>query len=195
MPRMAAHLLEGEREIDTEREHVLVLFPAVGAGVVGAAALLLLLQLVPRHLLGRDITGVRLIVDAVVVLVMAAWIGVRVLRWRCRTYTLTTHRIILSRGVLSRVTESIGLDRVQDTVMRRPLLERLIRAGNIEIDSAGRDGVEVLRLIPRAARFYTEILQAVENLRLGDGSAVPERGEAGYAPPAPAPRGSVQGGL
>jgi uncharacterized membrane protein YdbT with pleckstrin-like domain len=195
MPRMAAHLLEGESEIATEREHVLVLLPIVAAVVVCATALLLLIQLIPVHVLGHDISGVRFVVDAVIVVLVVAWLLVRVLRWRFHTYTLTSHRIILSRGVLSRVTESIGLDRVQDTVMRRPLADRLIGAGNIEIESAGRDGVEVLRLIPRADRFYTQILQAIENHRQGVGYPVPEAGETGHPAPPPAPRGNGQGGL
>ncbi|MGD0833894.1 MAG: PH domain-containing protein [Candidatus Dormibacteria bacterium] len=194
MPRMAAHLLEGESEIATEREHVLVLLPIVAAVVVCAAALLFLIQLIPVHVLGHDIAGVRLVVDAVIVVLVVAWLLVRVLRWRFHTYTLTSHRIILSRGVLSRVTESIGLDRVQDTVMRRPLADRLIGAGNIEIESAGRDGVEVLRLIPHADRFYTQILQAIENHRQGAGYPAAE-GETGRTAPPPAPHGNGQGGL
>lgn len=190
MPRMAAHLLEGESEIATEREHVLVLLPIVAAVVVCAAALLFLIQLIPVHVLGHDIAGVRLVVDAVIVVLVVAWLLVRVLRWRFHTYTLTSHRIILSRGVLSRVTESIGLDRVQDTVMRRPLADRLIGAGNIEIESAGRDGVEVLRLIPHADRFYTQILQAIEDYRV---IAYPGAAEQeGRAMP-PAPQGSAGG--
>jgi uncharacterized membrane protein YdbT with pleckstrin-like domain len=192
---MATHLLEGETEIAVEREHVLVVLPTVIGVAACTVVLLFLLQLIPRHLLGHDIIGARVVVDVVVAVLVAGWLLVRVLRWRLRTYTLTTHRIILSRGVLSRVTESIGLDRVQDTVMRRPLADRLIRAGNIEIESAGRDGVEVLRLIPHADRFYTQILQAIENHRQGAGYPVPEAGEAGFPPPPPAPRGNQQGGL
>jgi uncharacterized membrane protein YdbT with pleckstrin-like domain len=61
-------------------------------------------------------------------------------------------------GVLSRTAETIPLDRIQNTVIHRPLGDRLIGAGDIEIESAGRDGVEVLHRIPRAEAFYNELL-------------------------------------
>ena len=75
-------------------------------------------------------------------------VPLRLLRWRFQTYTLTSHRIVLARGVVSRVTESIALDRIQDTVVRRPLADRLIGAGSLEIQSAGRDGTEILGWCP-----------------------------------------------
>jgi hypothetical protein len=43
-------------------------------------------------------------------------------------------------------------------VIHRPLGDRLIGAGDIEIESAGRDGVEVLHRIPKAEAFYNELL-------------------------------------
>jgi uncharacterized membrane protein YdbT with pleckstrin-like domain len=61
-------------------------------------------------------------------------------------------------GILSRTAETIPLDRIQNTVIHRPLGDRLIGAGDIEIESAGRDGVEVLHRIPQAEAFYNELL-------------------------------------
>ena len=49
--------------------------------------------------------------------------------------------------------------------MRRPLGARLIGCGTLEISSAGRDGVEVLSLIPHAERFSAAVLQAIEDHR------------------------------
>jgi len=129
------------------------------------------------------------------VVLVAGWFLVRLLRWRLQTYTLTTHRIVLSRGIISRVTESIALDRIQDIVVRRPLAERLIRSGVVEIDSAGRDGIEVLRMIPHPNRFYTEVLQAVEEYRRLSMGLPPSTGvapAAAFPPPPPPVRG---GGL
>src|ERR1019366_5797292 len=127
---------------------------------------LVLIQLVPHQVGSTNVSGAKVIADAVVAVVVAAWYLLRVPRWRCQTYTLTTHRIVLARGVISRVTESIALDRIQDTVVRRPLADRLIGAGPAEIQPAGRDGTEVLRLVPKPDRFYTQILQAIEDYRV-----------------------------
>ena len=57
-----------------------------------------------------------------------------------------------------RTAETIPLDRIQNTVIHRPFGDRLIGAGDIEIESAGRDGVEVLHRIPKAEAFYNELL-------------------------------------
>jgi len=175
---MTPHLLAGESVVAVERQHVAVLVPAAAVAIVCLGVPLVLIQLIPTRVLGHDVNTIKAIADAVVAVVVAGWLLIRVLRWRCETYTLTTHRIVLSRGVVSRVTESIALDRIQDTVVRRPLAERLIRAGSVEIQSAGRDGTEVLRLVPRPDRFYTEILQAIEDYRrLAAGAPVAEKDE------------------
>jgi uncharacterized membrane protein YdbT with pleckstrin-like domain len=162
---MAPQLLAGESVIAVERQHVAVLVPAAAVAVVCLGVPLVLIQLVPSHLFGGNTGMVKAVADAVVAVLVVGWFAIRVLRWRCQSYTLTTHRIVLSRGVISRVTESIALDRIQDTVVRRPFVERLIGAGSVEIQSAGRDGTEILHLVPHPNRFYTEILQAIEDYR------------------------------
>ena len=186
---MTPHLLSGETVVATERQHVAVLVPPTLIALVCLAVPLVLIQLVPNRVGGVDVRTAKAIADAVVAVVVVGWLLLRVLRWRFQTYTLTTHRIVLARGVVSRVSESIALDRIQDTVVRRPLADRLIGAGSVEIQSAGRDGTEILRLVPRPDRFYTEILHAIEDYR---------RLAAGYPTPAepgvpPALRGSDGG--
>ena len=102
---MTSHLLAGESVIAVERQHVAVLVPAAAVAVVCLGVPLVLIQLVPGTVLGHGVGTAKAIADAVVAVVVAGWFLLRVLRWRCQTYTLTTHRIVLSRGVVSRVTE------------------------------------------------------------------------------------------
>jgi uncharacterized membrane protein YdbT with pleckstrin-like domain len=187
---MAPHLLSGETVVTTERQHVAVLVPVTLVALICLGVPLVLIQLVPHQVGSTNVSGAKVIADAVVAVVVVAWYLLRVLRWRCQTYTLTTHRIVLARGVVSRVTESIALDRIQDTVVRRPLADRLIGAGSVEIQSAGRDGTEVLRLVPKPDRFYTQILQAIEDYRV---IAYPGAAEQGERAAPPAPQGSAGG--
>jgi uncharacterized membrane protein YdbT with pleckstrin-like domain len=187
---MTPHLLSGETVVTTERQHLAVLVPVTLVALVCLAVPLVLIQLIPDHVSGTNVSGAKAIADAVVAVVVVAWYLLRVLRWRFQTYTLTTHRIILARGVVSRVTESIALDRIQDTVVRRPLADRLIGAGSLEIQSAGRDGTEILRLVPKPDRFYTQILQAIEDYRV---LAYPGATEQAEHTAPPAPQGSAGG--
>ena len=105
-----------------------------------------------------SITTVKTVIVLVLVIGSLLWAGIRILRWRFATYHLTDRRIVMEGGVLSRTAETIPLDRIQNTVIHRPLGDRLIGAGDIEIESAGRDGVEVLHRIPKAETFYNELL-------------------------------------
>ncbi|HYA01143.1 MAG TPA: PH domain-containing protein [Candidatus Binatia bacterium] len=196
---MAPPLLSGETPISTQRQHPAVLVPAGVIAALCIAVPLLLIHLVPARIAGHDTGEAKLIASVVIAVVVALWFLLRVLQWRFQTYTLTSHRIVMSRGVISRVMESISLDRVQDIVVRRPIADRLIGSGSIEIDSAGRDGVEVLRLIPHPNRFYTQVLQAVEDhRRLSMGYPSPGTEPPGPAAPPtlpPTPYGMAGGGV
>jgi uncharacterized membrane protein YdbT with pleckstrin-like domain len=191
---MAPHLLAGETVVATERQHVAVLVPTTLVALVCLAVPLVLIQLIPTRVGSANVSGAKVIADVVVAVVVVGWFLLRLLRWRFQTYTLTSHRIVLARGVVSRVTESIALDRIQDTVVRRPLADRLIGAGSLEIQSAGRDGTEILRLVPRPDRFYTQILQAIEDYRHLAAYPAGEAGPDRYGPAAPAPAPPGGGG-
>ncbi len=188
---MTHPLLAGETVIAVERRHAAILVPAGALTALTVAVLVFLIHLVPAQVGSWATGGAKTIAFAAVGAAALLWFLLRFLEWRLETYTLTSQRIVLSSGVLSRLTESIALDRVQDIVVRKTLLNRMVHAGSVEIDSAGRDGIEVLRLIPRPDRFYTEILQAAHDYqRLLVGYPWPA---AAPAPP-PSPSG-VQGGV
>lgn len=187
---MPTQLLSGETVVATERQHPAVLVPAAVVAILCIAVPAVLIHLIPTRVGSFNTATVKLIATAAIAVLVLLWLLVRVLRWRFTTYTLTSHRIVMSSGVISRITKSINLDRVQDIVVRKPIAQRLIHAGSVEIDAAGRDGVEVLRLIPRPDRFYTEILQAVENhrqLSVGYPLAAGAPPPGSYPPPPPAP--------
>jgi uncharacterized membrane protein YdbT with pleckstrin-like domain len=163
---MPKQLMEGERSITLSRQHPLVVLPPLIAGFVLLAVVIVVLVLIPGAVGSLNVGGVKLAIGIAFGVVVGIWSLVHYLRWRFQTYLLTDRRIVLDRGVISRFSESIALDRIQNTMIKRPLGDRLIGAGEIEIESAGRDGVEVLHRIPSAERFYNELLQAMDANRL-----------------------------
>ena len=164
---MTARLIEGEHTIALTRQHWSTVVPALVAGALVLIAGIVVLILIPASVGGANVGGIKLAVGIALAVVVLIWSLVHYLRWRMATYLLTDHRIVVERGVLSRFSESITLDRIQNTEMRRPLGDRLIGAGDIAIESAGRDGEEILHRIPRAEQFYNEIMQAMDALRSG----------------------------
>ncbi|MGA7989314.1 MAG: PH domain-containing protein [Candidatus Dormiibacterota bacterium] len=155
---MPTQLMPGERSIALVRQHWSVVAGHVLAALVIIVIAIVLNAVLPSKIGSASITTIKTVIAAVLIVAAVLWAGLRILRWRFATYHLTDKRIVMEGGILSRTAETIPLDRIQNTVIHRPLGDRLIGAGDIEIESAGRDGVEVLHRIPKAEAFYNELL-------------------------------------
>jgi uncharacterized membrane protein YdbT with pleckstrin-like domain len=59
-------------------------------------------------------------------------------------YVLTTQEIYKKSGILSRSVMNIRLDRIQNTSFTQSFLERFMKYGTIEIDTAGTGGTELI---------------------------------------------------
>lgn len=62
---------------------------------------------------------------------------------KCRStaLTVTEHRVILRKGILSELTNEVRHQDVRDIQISQTLWQRLFRIGSIEISSAGQTGV------------------------------------------------------
>jgi uncharacterized membrane protein YdbT with pleckstrin-like domain len=91
------------------------------------------------------------------------------LRWiqtRCRRYELTTQRLLLSQGVLSRRTDEVELYRVKDYALVEPLALRLFGLGNIVVTTTDDTNLTVtLRAVPAARQLRDQMRQHVEVCR------------------------------
>lgn len=54
-------------------------------------------------------------------------------------YTVTTHRLRIRRGILARRVQQTQLDRLQNVNTDQSLLERVLRVGTVDFDTAGTD--------------------------------------------------------
>jgi uncharacterized membrane protein YdbT with pleckstrin-like domain len=86
----------------------------------------------------------------------AAWLGVRYLKWVTTNFVITNDRVIFREGVLAKKGVEIPLERVNNVNFHQSIFERLVGAGNLTIESAGKDG----------ASLFTDIRkpEAVQNL-------------------------------
>lgn len=186
-------LLPGERVIRVAHEHWSIFIPVVAGGAVAVAAVAWLVGVLPADVSGHRLADVKQLLLLAAAAAALLTFSARWLSWRVTTFVLTGHRVIVGHGILSRHTESIALDRVQDTAVRQSLLGRLLRYGNVEIESAGRDGREVLARIHDPQGFANDLLGAVEAHRSGSlpvpggppppGVAAPRPVPGGYVPP------------
>lgn len=59
-------------------------------------------------------------------------------------YVLTTQEVYKKSGLFSRSVMNIRLDRIQNTSFTQSFLERFMKYGTIEIDTAGTGGTELI---------------------------------------------------
>lgn len=108
------------------------------------------------------------------VLVLAGlWLVGRYLRWVTTRLVVTSNRIIDRRGILGRAAREIPLSAVSDIGYHQTIFERIIGAGDVVIESAGRDGQEVFPALPRPAAIHNEIYSALQRYRGGYAPAPP----------------------
>jgi uncharacterized membrane protein YdbT with pleckstrin-like domain len=60
-------------------------------------------------------------------------------------YTITTRRLRVQRGVLTRQIQETRLDRLQDHSIRQTLLERILKVGTIDFDTSGEEHSDMFR--------------------------------------------------
>lgn len=81
------------------------------------------------------------VTTVMIVIVAAAGVGITVLSgWIQRFFTeyaITNKRLHIRRGVLSKTESSTNVDRVQNITIRQSLVDRVLRVGTLEFDTAG----------------------------------------------------------
>lgn len=99
---------------------------------------------------------------AAVALAWAAWLAGRLMRWTTTHFVVTSDRLIHRRGVLARHGRDIPLERVNDIASTQSLLERIIGAGDLLIESAGEQGQQTFKDIPHPDKVQHEICRQME---------------------------------
>lgn len=122
------------------------------AGPTVIGAILLILSLVTVWLTPNDETGNRIQWVAILVAVVVAipLVVVPFLRWRTTHYVVTSHRVMVRRGILSKSGKDITLSKITDVSFEQSVLDRIVKAGTLLIESAGDSPNEYLRNIPHS---------------------------------------------
>jgi len=104
----------------------------------------------------------RLAVAVIAILALMLWLIVPVLRWRTTTYELTTRRLRVRDGIVTRHGRDIPLARINDISFEKGLLDRLLGSGRLVVESAGEHGQIVLTDIPRVEATQATLYRLVE---------------------------------
>ena len=102
--------------------------PAVAGAVAIGAIVALIFAAVAGVLVGAVLVG-------------AVIVGGLVKRMTTR-YLVTTQRLSIRRGIVSRRVQQTRIDRVQNVNTEQTLIDRLVRVGKVDFDTAGTDDSE-----------------------------------------------------
>lgn len=111
-----------------------------------------------------------------VLTVAGLWLLGRYLRWVTTRLVVTNTRIVERRGLLGRTGREIPLSALCDIGYHQSLFERIIGAGDVVIESAGRDSAEVFPDLPHPAAIHNEIYAQLQRQRVPAAAAsIPEQ--------------------
>jgi uncharacterized membrane protein YdbT with pleckstrin-like domain len=125
------------------------------AALVGAVAVALV------SLVGTDSAWLQ-IPAGVLVLGCLLWFGVRYARWATTNFVVTTDRLIYRHGVLAKHGIEIPLDRVNTVFFRQSIFERIVRSGDLVIESAGEMGRQAFSNVRSPSAVQNEIYRQIE---------------------------------
>ena len=160
----------GEEPVAVLHPHWKMLVRPILLTFVVVALLLVGEVLIPG---GKYSWAERLALAVVAIVLLMAWLMVPILRWRTTVYELTTRRLRLRSGILTRNGRDIPLSRITDVSFRKGVLDRILGAGTLVVESAGEHGQLRLTEIPRVERTSALISQLMEDERLRDSRLAP----------------------
>ena len=156
---MEPSLTDDEHLVLRLRPHWKVLIRAVLVAVLVVAVALIAEVIIPS---GSAAAVARLVVAAVAILALMLWLMVPVLRWRTTTYELTSRRLRVRDGIVTRRGRDIPLSRITDVSFEQGPLDRLLGSGRLIVESAGEHGQIVLTDIPRVEFAQATLFRLVE---------------------------------
>ena len=110
-----------------------------------------------------------------IVVLFAGWIK------RIAThYTITSKRLYIRRGILSRHQEQARIDRLQDLTTSQSFLERILRVGTVDFDTAGGEEGDLFRF--QGVSDPQRVIRAVDEAQAA-GAAETGGTEARTTPP------------
>ncbi|HVF53136.1 MAG TPA: PH domain-containing protein [Actinomycetota bacterium] len=79
----------------------------------------------------------------IAIVALLAWFFLAVipfLRWKFTHFVLTSDRLITREGIIAKHSKEIPLERINDVAFNQTVLERMLGAGDLMVESAGERG-------------------------------------------------------
>ena len=158
------YLLPHEHQVITVRKHPAVLLRPIGVTLLGLVIAAVISTTVARH--NADVVGFVWIVWAV----LLVWLAYKVWVWSQDYFIVTSRRMLLATGVVTRKVAMMPLVKVTDMSFQRSSLGRLLGYGEFILESAGQDqALRVVDHLPYPEQLYLEVCGLIFPGRKDDG--------------------------
>ena len=102
-------------------------------------------------------------IAVLLIIVSLAYMAHRFIKWYSTNFVLTTDRCIYREGIISKRGIEIPLERINTIFFHQHLFERLVRAGDLTIESAGELGVQRFEDIRDPVAVQNILYQTMED--------------------------------
>jgi uncharacterized membrane protein YdbT with pleckstrin-like domain len=156
----ASHLHNDERIVLDLHPHWVMMVKAVVA-LVAATALGIFLWV----RLDGDGTWQTIVSWIGILLILASlgWFAQRWLTWYSTNFVVTTDRCIYRSGVLSKKGIEIPLERINTVFFEQGIMDRMVRAGTLVIESAGEQGRQTFEDVKNPINVQKVLYQQMED--------------------------------
>jgi membrane protein YdbS with pleckstrin-like domain len=146
------YLLPNEQQVITVRRHPAVL---IGPSIQALAGLLAAAVLTATVLHGNHVLVYAVWIVWLVLFGRMIW---KAINWAVDFFVVTSHRILLTSGVLTRKVAMMPLTKVTDMSFQRSFAGRLLGFGEFIVESAGQDqALRNIDHIPYPEQLYLEV--------------------------------------
>lgn len=150
-------LTEGETVVRQFRPHWRMLAIPIFWLIAAVAAIVLVYQKVPPQHGTADLITSLVIAAALIPLTV-----VPLVRWWFTHYVLTDERLMTRSGVIARSGVELPLANINDVVFSQSMLERILKSGDLLIESAGESGQSRFSDIPYPEEFQSLLYKTRE---------------------------------
>ena len=105
------------------------------------------------------------VATVIVALILLALIPLAVnplIKWFFTTYVLTSERLITRTGMIARSGIELPLQNINNVLFNQSIIERLLKSGDLLIESAGESGQSEFANIPNPERFQSLLYRTRE---------------------------------
>jgi membrane protein YdbS with pleckstrin-like domain len=146
------YLLPHEHQVITVRKHPAVLLKPIVVALIGLVIAAVISITIGRH--EAAVVGFVWIAWVIVLL----WLAFKVWEWSQDYFIVTSRRMLLATGVVTRKVAMMPLVKVTDMSFQRSTLGRLLGYGEFILESAGQEqALRVVDHLPYPEQLYLEV--------------------------------------